>query len=115
MRRRLKIWAKSSKVKNVRKNNRLAILSIYFFLAIYLLPMFPHGGSANELTRWATVVSLVEHGTFEISATEDLIGKNVDTAKVGEFTYSNKAPGTAILAAPFYYLTKIFIGAPERF
>jgi len=34
------------------KNKRLAILAIYFFLAIYLLPMFPHGGSANELTRW---------------------------------------------------------------
>lgn len=75
--------------------------------------MFPHGGSANELTRWATVVSLVEHGTFEISATEDLIGKNVDTAKIGEFTYSNKAPGTAILAAPFYAVTRIFIGAPN--
>ncbi len=75
--------------------------------------MFPHGGSANELTRWATVVSLVEHGTFEISATEDLIGKNVDTAQVGESTYSNKAPGTAILAAPFYAVTRIFIGAPD--
>lgn len=75
--------------------------------------MFPHGGSANELTRWATAVSLVEHGTFEISSTEDLIGKNVDTAKIGEFTYSNKAPGTAILAAPFYALTRIFIGEPN--
>ena len=75
--------------------------------------MFPHGGSANELTRWATAVSLVERFSFEISETEDLIGKNVDTAKVGEFTYSNKAPGTAILAAPFYALTKIFIGEPN--
>jgi len=24
--------------------------------------MFPHGGSANELTRWATAASLVERG-----------------------------------------------------
>lgn len=95
------------------KNKRLVILAIYFFLAVYLLPMFPHGGSANEMTRWATVVSLVERGTFEISATEDLIGKNVDTAKVGGFTYSNKAPGTAILATPFYAITRIFIGAPD--
>lgn len=95
------------------KNTRLVILAIYFFLAIYLLPMFPHGGSANELTRWATVVSLVDRGTFEISETEKLIGKNVDTAKVGNYTYSNKAPGTAILAAPFYAVTKIFIGAPD--
>lgn len=95
------------------KNKRLVILAIYFFLAIYLLPMFPHNGSANEMTRWATVVSLVERGTFEISETENLIGKNVDTAKVGGFTYSNKAPGTAILAAPFYAITRIFIGEPD--
>lgn len=97
----------------MRRNNRLFILLLYIFLAVYLLPMFPHGGSANELTRWATAVSLVERGTFEISATEDLIGKNVDTARVGEFTYSNKAPGAAVLAAPVYAVTRIFTGPPD--
>lgn len=75
--------------------------------------MFPHGGSANELTRWATAASLVEKGSFEISWTEDLIGKNVDTARIGDKTYSNKPPGTAVLAAPFYALTRIVIGAPD--
>ena len=75
--------------------------------------MFPHGGSANELTRWATAVSLVERSSFEISWSEDLIGKNVDTARVGDKTYSNKPPGTAVLAAPVYALTRIFIGAPD--
>lgn len=75
--------------------------------------MFPHGGSANELTRWATAASLVEKTSFEITWTEDLIGKNVDTAKIGDKTYSNKPPGTAVLAAPFYALTRIFIGAPD--
>jgi len=75
--------------------------------------MFPHGGSANELTRWATAASLVEKGSFEISWTEELIGKNVDTARIGDKTYSNKPPGTAVLAAPFYALTRLFIGAPD--
>jgi hypothetical protein len=97
----------------VEKNKGLWILAIYFFLAVYLLPMFPHGGSANELTRWATAASLVEKGSFEISWTEDLIGKNVDTARVGDQTYSNKPPGAAVLAAPFYALTRIFTGAPD--
>lgn len=97
----------------MEKNKGLWILAIYFFLAIYLLPMFPHGGSANELTRWATAVSLVEKSSFEISWMEDLIGKNVDTARVGDKIYSNKPPGTAVLAAPFYALTRIFIGAPD--
>lgn len=46
---------------------RISILLIYVFLAVYLLPMFPHGGSANELTRWATAASLVEKDSFEIS------------------------------------------------
>lgn len=75
--------------------------------------MFPHGGSANELTRWAAAASLVEKGSFEISWTEDLIGKNVDTARVNDKTYSNKPPGTAVLAAPFYAVTRLFIGAPD--
>lgn len=75
--------------------------------------MFPHGGSANELTRWATAASLVEKSSFEISWTEDLIGKNVDTARVGDKIYSNKPPGTAVLAAPFYALTRLFTGAPD--
>ncbi|MBS1798016.1 MAG: hypothetical protein JSS81_29620 [Acidobacteria bacterium] len=95
------------------KNKGLWILGIYVFLAIYLLPMFPHGGSANELTRWATAASLVEKGSFEISWTEDLIGKNVDTARVGDRTYSNKPPGTAVLAAPIYALTRAAIGPPN--
>jgi hypothetical protein len=75
--------------------------------------MFPHGGSANELTRWATAASLVEKGSFEISWTEPLIGPNVDTAKVGDRVYSNKAPGTAILAVPAYAIVRPFIGQPD--
>ena len=75
--------------------------------------MFPHGGSANELTRWATAASLVEKSSFEISWTENLIGKNVDTARINDKTYSNKPPGTAVLAAPFYALTRLFTGAPD--
>ena len=97
----------------MEKNKGLWILGIYFFLSIYLLPMFPHGGSANELTRWATAASLVEKGSFEISWTESLIGKNVDTARVNDRTYSNKPPGTAVLAAPFYAVTRLFVGAPD--
>lgn len=113
MRRPSKIWSRSSNGKTVQKNNGLFLLVIYFALAIYLLPMFPHGGSANELTRWATAASLVEKGSFEIGWTEDLIGKNVDTAKIGDKIYSNKAPGTAVLSVPFYAVTRIFVGAPD--
>jgi hypothetical protein len=96
-----------------QNDSRKFLLFIYVALAIYLLPMFPHGGSANELTRWATAASLIEKGSFEISWTEDLIGKNVDTAIVDGKSYSNKAPGTAVIAAPIYGLTRLFIGPPN--
>ena len=89
------------------------LLAVYVFLAFYLLPMFPHGGSANELTRWATAASIVEKGSFDITWTEQLIGPNVDTAKVGNSTYSNKPPGVALLATPIYGVARLFIGPPD--
>ena len=98
-------------IRKVTANQILLLL--YLCLAVYLLPMFPHGGSANELTRWATTVSLIEKRSFEISWSENLIGPLVDTAKVDKRVYSNKAPGPAILAAPVYALTRIFIGPPD--
>lgn len=97
----------------MQKNSRILIIAAYVFVAVYLLPMYPHAGSANELTRWATAASLIEKGSFEMSWTEPLIGPNVDTAKVGNRIYSNKAPGTAILAAPVYAFVRIFIGPPD--
>ncbi|MBK7705530.1 MAG: hypothetical protein IPJ30_07050 [Acidobacteria bacterium] len=97
----------------MEKNKGFWILAIYLFLAVYLLPMFPHGGSADELTRWATAASLVEKSSFEISWTEELIGPSVETAKVGSATYSNKPPGMSMLAAPIYALTRAIVGPPN--
>jgi 4-amino-4-deoxy-L-arabinose transferase-like glycosyltransferase len=94
-------------------DHRKLLFLIYLGAALYLVPMFPHGGSANEMTRWATAVSLYEKHSFEISWTQELIGPNVDTAKIGDRLYSNKAPGPALLAVPIYALTRIFIGPPD--
>lgn len=98
----------------MEKNKGFWIIGIYIVLAVYMLPMFPHGGSANELTRWATAASLVERSSFDISWTKDLIGPNVDTAKVGDATYSNKPPGTALLSAPIYAIVRVFVGPPDE-
>lgn len=99
-----------------RSNNGLYLLIIYLLLALYLLPVFPNGGSANELTRWATTVSLVEKNSLEISWTKKLIGgKFVDVTRFdnGQI-YSNKSPGISILSAPFYAITRVIIGKPSR-
>ncbi|HEX6126731.1 MAG TPA: hypothetical protein VFZ23_15270 [Pyrinomonadaceae bacterium] len=94
------------------RSSRSIIIAVYIAAALYVLPMYPHGGSANELTRWATAASLIEKGSFEISWTEELIGPNVDTATIDGKTYSNKAPGAALAAAPFYAIIRPFIGPP---
>ncbi|MDM7920898.1 MAG: tetratricopeptide repeat protein [Pyrinomonadaceae bacterium] len=94
-------------------DGRALLILLYAAIAVYLVPIFPHGGSANELTRWATAASLVENGGFEISSTEPLIGPNPDTAKFDGRTYSNKAPGTAVLSAPVYGIARIFVGPPD--
>lgn len=98
----------------MEKNKGFRILAIFLFLSVYLLPMFPHGGSANELTRWATAVSIVERTSFDIGWTEELIGPNDETARVGERTFSNKPPGIALLAVPVYALTRAVIGPPDE-
>ncbi len=99
-----------------RRNSGAFLLLIYFVLAIYLLPIFSNGGSAVELTNWATTVSLVENNSFEISWTKEIIGGEfVDVTKTldGKI-YSNSSPGISLLSAPFYAITRIIIGKPTK-
>jgi hypothetical protein len=42
-----------------------------------------------------------------------LVGSIVDSAKVGDKTYSNKAPATAIISTPFYAILRLFIDEPN--
>ncbi len=99
-----------------RRNSGLFLLSIYFILAIYLLPIFFNGGSANDLTRWATTVSLVEHNSFEISWAKDLVGVEFTdvTTTSDDKVYSNKSPGISLLSAPFYAIARVIIGKPTK-
>ena len=97
-----------------RRNSGAYLLLLYLVLAIYLLPLFPGEGSANDLTRWATTVSLVENNSFEISWTKDLVNtefSDVTITKDGKI-YSNKSPGVTLLSAPFYAITKVILGKP---
>ena len=100
-----------------RRNNGRILLIIYFLLAIYLLPLFTlNGGSAEDLTRWATAVSLVENTSFEISWSKDLIGgqfSDITKTAAGKI-YSNKSPGIAVLSAPFYAITRVILGKPTK-
>ncbi len=90
-----------------------AIVALYAACMLYLVPVFPHYPSANELSRWATVTGLVEHGTLETSWSQPLIGPLVDASRVGDRVYSNKAPGLALLALPGYLAARPFVGPPD--
>lgn len=83
---------------------------------LYIVPYFPKLGSANELPRVFLVKAMVHDQTFAIDRgverwrdTTDL----ADTSESNGHTYSNKAPGSAMLAAPVYALVSLVAGEPS--
>lgn len=67
------------------------------------LPFF----SANDASRWATVWSLAERGTFEIDEIIQRPGwDTIDKVKLGDHFYSSKPPLLPTLVAGAYWLLK---------
>ncbi len=99
-----------------RKNSGVLLLLLYIALSIYLMPIFSKSGSANDLTRWATTVSLVEQNSLDISWLKETVGQEFSDVTVLEDgkTYSNKSPGIAFLSAPFYAIAKVIVGKPTK-
>ncbi len=65
--------------------------------------------SANDLSRWATVYSLVERGTYNID--ESPWRQSIDRVRLGNHTYSSKPPLlSTIVAGECYLLKKISFG-----
>ena len=93
------------------RRTRVALL-LYAFCSLYLLPVFPHFLSANELTRWAAVAGLVDRGSLDVAWATPLIGPPMDVARHGAHLYSNKAPGLTFLSVPAYLVARPFLGPP---
>lgn len=92
-----------------------APIALYALIALILIPVFPHFSSPNEFTRWLTVAAVIEDHTIEVSGQATLLGPNFeDLAVVGKRAYSNKAPGTALVAAPGYLAARLVLGPPSR-
>ncbi len=90
------------------------VVAAYAFLAVIVVPVFPHFVSPNEFTRWATAVAIVEGHTFEVTPLLALLGPDVeDLSLVNGHYYSNKAPGGAIAGLPAYALARLFVGPPS--
>jgi hypothetical protein len=96
-----------------RKKGVLAVLGLYLFCAVYLVPVYPHFVSANELAHWVIVAGLVEHGTLDERWSEPLIGRLVDSTRSGAAIHSNKPPGLALVSAPGYLIVRALAGPPN--
>lgn len=90
------------------------MVGVYAVLACLVIPVFPHLPSANEFSRWALTVSLVERGSPEVSPAVGLLGDRIpDLATAQGRLYSNKAPGGSLLAVPAYALARTLVGPPS--
>jgi hypothetical protein len=87
----------------------LAAIAIAY---LYVVPYFPRIRSANELPRAYLVQAIVEDHTFAIDRGVARWGATADVSPSGGHHYSNKAPGSSLLAVPVYAAVRAVAGAP---
>lgn len=85
---------------------RFVLGGVIALLYLYCFPYFEGMRSANELPRIYLTMSMVDEGTFAIDTGVERWGKTVDVSPSGGHFYSNKAPGSSLLAAPAYAFLK---------
>ncbi len=73
---------------------------------LYCFPYFAGIRSANELPRIYLTMAMVDEGSFAIDSGVERWGKTADMSPSDGHIYSNKAPGSSMLAAPAYVLLK---------
>lgn len=76
------------------------------WLYLYSFPYFPAIHSANELPRVYLTWSMVEEGSFAIDTPVQRWGTTADVSPAHGRLYSNKAPGSSMLAVPAYLALK---------
>ncbi|KAB2889025.1 MAG: hypothetical protein F9K40_20065, partial [Kofleriaceae bacterium] len=69
---------------------------------VYAFPHYPSIRSANELPRLYLVMAMADDQTFAIDEGVARWGATADVSPSGGHQYSNKAPGSSMLAVPAY-------------
>lgn len=87
----------------------IAIAAAY----LYVFPYFPGIRSANELPRVYLTQAIADDGTFAIDRGVARWGATADVSPSRGHQYSNKAPGSSMLAVPAYAAVKLVAGAPS--
>lgn len=80
--------------------HRFALAMVVAF--VYVVPYFPRIHSANELPRVYLTQAMVHDGTFAIDRGVARWGTTADVSPHAGHHYSNKAPGSSMLAVPAY-------------
>jgi len=88
----------------------LAAIAIVY---LYVFPYFPRIHSANELPRAYLVKAIVEDHTFAIDRGVATWGATADVSPSLGHQYSNKAPGSSLLAVPIYAVVRAVAGEPS--
>lgn len=86
----------------------IAIAAAY----LYVFPYFPKIRSANELPRVYLTQAMANEHTFQIDTGVNRWGATVDVSPAFGHLYSNKAPGSSMLAVPAYEAVKLVAGEP---
>jgi hypothetical protein len=88
-------------------------LAAIAFAYLYVFPYYPH--SANELPRVLLVRAIVDDHTFAIDGQMQRWQELhlADTSPSNGHIYSNKAPGSSLLAVPFYAAVRWTLGEPS--
>jgi hypothetical protein len=88
----------------------LAAIAIVY---LYVFPYFPRIHSANELPRAYLVKAIVDDHTFAIDRGVATWGATADVSTSTGHQYSNKAPGSSLLAAGPYAVVRAVFGEPS--
>src|SRR6187200_3726957 len=89
---------------------RLLIVIAMVLGTIRLLEQAPLQ-SANDRSRWATVWSLVERGTYKIDEIRQHRGwDTIDKVKIGDHFYSSKPPLFSTMVAGGYWVLRNALG-----
>jgi hypothetical protein len=80
---------------------------------LYVFPYYPKIFSANELPRVYLVKAIAEEHRFAIDLGVKKWGPTADMSPANGHQYSNKAPGSSMLAAPPYFVVSAIAGPPS--
>jgi hypothetical protein len=80
---------------------------------LYVFPYFPKIRSANELPRLYLVKAIADEHRFAIDTGVARWGATADVSPSHGHSYSNKAPGSSMLAAPAYLAARLVGGDPS--